>query len=253
MKKVLLIVAIILSGFQFSNAQCIPDTSITHNVDGIYPDSATGLPHAVALIPYSTVIQLKVLADTVVSGFTVPVDDITVDSVSGLPPGFSYTCTPSSCVLPGGSDACILLQGPAFTNAEVGNVYPFTVYSTGHATLFGAPVTAPINIDYYNITVDPNTTGILSPGSRKFEVGQNTPNPFSSTTEIFYNLPQNGNVLIKMYDMLGNVVMNKNTEGKSGINKFSVLANSFAPGIYMYSVTFGKNTITRRMIISNNE
>src|SRR5689334_1207210 len=124
MKKILLfLVASALAG-SYAFGQCVPDTSITHNDPGVYPDSATNLPHSVVGIPYSTTIQMKVLTDTtaMVGPITVPVtiDDVTVNTVTGLPPGYSYSCNPANCVFPGGSDACVLLQGPAPTGAEVG-------------------------------------------------------------------------------------------------------------------------------------
>src|SRR4051812_1294579 len=126
MKRIILFTAILSLGVLYSYAQCIPDTSITHNEAGIYPDSATGLPHAVVGVAYSTVIQLKVLTDT--SGVTV--DSIDITNVTGLPAGFTYQCTPSSCHFPGGSDACILLTGPAPTVAMAGQIYPLTVNAT---------------------------------------------------------------------------------------------------------------------------
>ena len=41
------------------NAQCVPDPTIT--VPGIYPDSATGLVSGVVGVPYTEVIQARVL------------------------------------------------------------------------------------------------------------------------------------------------------------------------------------------------
>src|SRR5438046_195158 len=108
MKKIFLLVVAVAFAGSTSFAQCVPDTSITHNDPGVYPDSATNLPHAIVGIPYSTVIQLKVLTDTttMIGPITVPVtiDSIIATNVSGLPAGYTYNCTPSTCVFLGGSD-----------------------------------------------------------------------------------------------------------------------------------------------------
>ena len=95
MNKNLLIafVAILCSIALRSEGQCIPDTSITHNVNGIYPDTLTGLPHATVGVPYSTVIQIKVIRDTTYNGAPAQVNTFTITGVTGLPTGWSYTCT----------------------------------------------------------------------------------------------------------------------------------------------------------------
>src|SRR6185369_9269350 len=97
---------------------------------GTYPDS---LPHATVGNAYSETLQVRVLTDTVIivlgTPVTATVDSILVESVSGLPSGFSYTCTPSNCHFPGGSNGCVLLQGTAPTIGMVGT-YPIVVYIT---------------------------------------------------------------------------------------------------------------------------
>jgi hypothetical protein len=257
MKKILLsffVLAII--GFT-AGAQCVPDTSITHNQSGIYPDSATNLPHSIVGIPYSTNIQMKVLLDTVavIFGQNIPVtiDDITVNTVTGLPPGYTYSCTPASCVFPGGSDACILLQGPAPTPQEVGMVYNIHVEATatGHITGTGTSVPPETqNVDYYFIQVDDNV-GIHLVSSSRFEVLQNTPNPFSGLSTVEFNSPIAAMTTIKVSNMLGKEVSTKIILAKSGINKIMFNAKDFAPGIYFYTISSEKNSVTRRMIVDN--
>lgn len=236
-------------------AQCVPDTSVTHNDPGIYPDSATNLPHSIVGIPYSTTIQMKVLTDTsvIVLGQPVPVtiDDITVNSVSGLPPGYSYSCTPANCIFPGGSDACVLLQGPAPTPQEVGMVYQLSVSATatGHITGTGTAVPPQTqNITYYFIQVDDNV-GIHSPSGNKFDVSQNIPNPFSGTSQVEFNATHAGMTTIKVSNMLGEVVSSKMIFAKSGINKIMFNAKDFEPGVYFYTISSDKNSVTRRMIV----
>ncbi len=95
---ILFFVSTLISGTAF--AQCTPDLSIT--IPGIYPDSATGLPAGIVNQPYSEVIQARVLTDTVYNGFPAIISNITITGVTGLPPGLTYSCNPSTCVFPGG-------------------------------------------------------------------------------------------------------------------------------------------------------
>ena len=65
MKKSLFVFICLLFFSAASQAQCIPDTSITHNVPGAYPDTVQNLPHAVVAIPYSADIQVTQLSNGV--------------------------------------------------------------------------------------------------------------------------------------------------------------------------------------------
>lgn len=258
MKKTAIIL-LAFAAFSFTAAaQCVPDTSVTHNDPGIYPDSATNLPHAIVGIPYSTTIQMKVLLDTIVVifGQNVPVtiDDITVNSVTGLPPGYSYSCTPANCVFPGGSDACVLLQGPAPTPQQVGMVYQLDVQATatGHITGTGTAVPPETqHITYYFIQVDDNV-GIHPIVGNKFDVTQNTPNPFSGTSQVEFNAPHSALTTIKVSNMLGEIVSSKVIMSKTGINKIMFNAKDFEPGIYFYTISSDKNSVTKRMVVDND-
>lgn len=148
MRKTLLLFMMIIGGAIHASAQCVPDASITQ--PGIYPDTTTNLPVGTAGVFYSSDIQLKVITDTFASGFNVDVVDITVNSVSGLPAGFSYACTPSSCVFPGGSNGCIRLSG---SNPTPGT-YNLTVNVTLNGLVFGSfPVSQAATIEGYRIVL----------------------------------------------------------------------------------------------------
>jgi hypothetical protein len=246
MKRILLFISILSFSVSDTFSQCVADTSITHNEAGIYPDSATGLPHAVVGVAYSTVIQLKVLTDT--SGVTV--DSIDITSVSGLPSGFTYQCTPSSCHFPGGSDACILLTGPAPTVAMAGQIYPLVVNATLYGHLGPLPLSQPGNINRYRIVVDP-ATGIAVIPNDKFTVAQNIPNPFNRATEISFNNPSGEPVSLKVSNLLGKVVYSKSIFAQKGLNKIALSSKDFDAGIYIYTIAGSGTSIARRMIVSN--
>jgi len=240
----LLTLAISITGSQVT-AQCTPDLSIT--VPGVYPDSATGLPPGTVGVPYSEVIQVKVLTDTSQGGFPVVITSITITGVTGLPPGLTYSCNPSNCIFPGGSNGCILLSG----TPSVAGTFMLNVDVSVAGTVFGNPLPPQSqSIDYYSITID--AASGLAPGlaNVKFELLQNKPNPAVSFTDVQFTSPVGGDFKIKVFNMIGKEVYNQTIRGMAGLNTSRIETEYFTPGIYMISIEHGTDVITRRMIVS---
>jgi len=83
-----------------------------------------------------------------------------------------------------------------------------------------------------------------------FNVYQNYPNPFNPTTTISYDLPKAGNVIVKVYNLLGKEVATLyNGFQQAGNHKVKFDASSLSSGVYIYSVQFGSNTISKKMIL----
>jgi hypothetical protein len=88
----------------------------------------------------------------------------------------------------------------------------------------------------------------------QFELKQNYPNPFNPTTKIFYSLPQNSQVTIKIYDMLGREVRTLiNKVMNAGVHSVDWNAdyengNKVTSGIYMYRINAGNFVSTKKMI-----
>lgn len=80
-----------------------------------------------------------------------------------------------------------------------------------------------------------------------FELFQNYPNPFNPNTNIKYQIPKNGFVTLKVYDMLGHLVaVLVKEEQKAGMyeTQFSVTQFSnyqIASGLYFYKLNFTTN------------
>lgn len=230
-------------------AQCQPDTNITGNVPGIYPDSATGLPHAFVGVDYSTTIQLKVVRDTTYLSLPAVVDSMVITGVTGLPSGFTYSCTPSSCSFPGNSDACILLEGPAPVASQVG-AYPITVALTVYGRVLGVPQTLPTTITRYTIFVD-NPTSVIQPVyPSRLSVSEVQPNPVLQDARITVGLPVSGLVHVEVYDLLGNKVNARDYSFSRGWNTVQLTVSDYKAGIYLCKVSFGREVISRRMVVT---
>jgi hypothetical protein len=129
--------------------------------------------------------------------------------------------------------------------------YSFTDQPTG-GTTFGyrlKQIDNNGNFKYYDpITV--NLSFLTKP-----ELLQNSPNPFNPSTSIKFYIPNNSDVSIKIFDILGREVttlINKQAEAGyhivywNGKDRYGVSASS---GIYLYSLTAGSFSETRKMLL----
>ncbi|MCC7232341.1 MAG: T9SS type A sorting domain-containing protein [Bacteroidia bacterium] len=233
-----------------ASGQCIPDTSITHNVPGIYPDSLQGIPYAYVGTPYQTTLQFKVPVDTTYNGLPATIDSIVITGITGLPATFSYSCTPSSCSFPGNSNGCVLIQGPAPTSNMIG-IYPLTVDLMVYGKVTGVPLSIPSSNDNYTLYIDNNiSTGGISVS--RFGVGQNQPNPARNFTEIPVSLMNHERIEIRITNLLGSVVFRNSYNLPKGISRLRIPVSGLDSGIYLYTVIAGRNTSTQRMVVSNN-
>ena len=84
----------------------------------------------------------------------------------------------------------------------------------------------------------------------RFFLSQCYPNPFNPSTKIFYTLPENAKVQIKVYDMLGKEVAELVNEIKpAGYHETTFNASELSGGIYMYRITSGIYSETKKMIL----
>ena len=83
-----------------------------------------------------------------------------------------------------------------------------------------------------------------------FVVSQNQPNPFNTQTRIITFLDNNSDVSVKVINAMGQEVMTQFYPNmRKGNNEIVLDGSNLPSGIYFYSVTAGKNTVTKRMII----
>lgn len=248
MIKKLLSTFLFASSVIIATAQCTPDISCVPvgKTYGICPDSTTGLKQGTVGVPYTETVSLMIPANGADLGQpSALIKDIQITSVDSLAPGLTYTCSISTCIYPGNSTGCILISG---TPTQVWNKRVL-VKATAHVTISGIPINYPQEFKQYRSIVNA-TTGIDQLSLSKFDVGQNSPNPFTGKSEIHFNVANSGNVDFKVYNMLGAVVYTANFKADKGQNMITIEANSFAPGVYVYSVGNTEKIITKRMIVA---
>lgn len=84
----------------------------------------------------------------------------------------------------------------------------------------------------------------------QFTVSQNYPNPVSGTTVFAVELEGKANMVVEIYNMVGQKVhtMNKGMMNQ-GRHLVQMDMGSFAPGLYFYTVKAGEQMVTRKMIV----
>jgi hypothetical protein len=84
----------------------------------------------------------------------------------------------------------------------------------------------------------------------KFELFQNYPNPFNPTTKIEYQLPADGVVNLKVYNLLGEEVATiVNGQQAAGYKSVEWNASQVSSGIYFYRLQCGNYSAMKKMMV----
>lgn len=90
-------------------------------------------------------------------------------------------------------------------------------------------------------------TGIAT----EYTLEQNYPNPFNPTTNIRFSVPEDGNVSLKFYDMMGREVASYIDNGflKAGIYSAAFDGADLSSGVYFYTLSTSKFVETKKMML----
>lgn len=91
---------------------------------------------------------------------------------------------------------------------------------------------------------------IASNTPKAFELSQNYPNPFNPSTVIKYTVPQAGLVTLKVHNILGQEVAELvNQQQTVGTYTATFESYKLSSGIYFYTLSSGKMSITKKMML----
>jgi hypothetical protein len=98
------------------------------------------------------------------------------------------------------------------------------------------------------LLIDAVKTKTTDPGA--FALLQNYPNPFNPTTQISYTIPQNGNVTLKVFNVLGQEVSTLFAgEQTTGQHFVTFDGSRLASGVYLYRLESGNTVVTKKMML----
>ncbi len=105
------------------------------------------------------------------------------------------------------------------------------------------------NFEYHNLGSE-----VIIGVPAKFDLAQNYPNPFNPSTKINYDLPADGKVAIRLFDMSGKeVALLVNEVKTAGYHTVNFNASNLSSGVYFYSISVEANgnnfTATKKMML----
>lgn len=81
-------------------------------------------------------------------------------------------------------------------------------------------------------------------------LGQNYPNPFNATTNISFDLRNNADVKVEVFNLAGQLVETiADGHYRAGSHKVNWDASNYSSGIYFYKLSTGEEVITKRMTL----
>jgi hypothetical protein len=95
-----------------------------------------------------------------------------------------------------------------------------------------------------------SVNAILQSNLMGFELTQNYPNPFNPSTTIRYGLPNRSNVMLTVYNVLGQqVAALANGNEEAGYHDVRFDASGLASGVYFYRLQAGSFVQSKRLIV----
>jgi hypothetical protein len=204
------------------------------------------IPAAQVGVYYEQVFQVKVPTDTsiVYNNFNADgsINTFSITSIDNIPDGLSYSCNPSGCEFPGGSNACIKVFG---TPTASGTFYLDFHYSIdGTFLVFNNLIqqTVPNVYEDVEVTVLPaNSVDELS--GNNFSI---YPNPAKDGVNVQLAKSFGTNAQISIVNLLGKQVYSSVVNAKE-IHNIDI--TRFEKGVYFVQVVANGKEFTKKLII----
>ncbi|MCC6181986.1 MAG: T9SS type A sorting domain-containing protein [Bacteroidia bacterium] len=280
MKKIYFTIISIVACLTSVFAQTVPTCSldpvfISSNKVGVWPDSATNFLSGTVGVPYEQKITVKVPKDTVSSGLLFCFNRFELTTPTGitnynLPPGLMIGSSTAalangtvngapSLKFPGNANNCASIYGTptvagSYTLAL--QVAPFLTPGFGSCPSNpnvngGSALAAPQILDYYIINISA-ATGVIDYENDKMTLGNNYPNPATSSTAIKFYVEGENEATVMLYNTLGEVVAMQTIKTVVGENAVIFNTSTLASGTYVYSLKYKGAVATKRMTVLNN-
>ncbi len=101
------------------------------------------------------------------------------------------------------------------------------------------------NFNYFNLSNE-----VIVGVPTRYELSQNYPNPFNPSTSINYEIPFDGRVSLKVFDMSGKEIATLVNEAKTaGYYTVNFNASNLSSGIYFYQISSGSFNAVKKMTL----
>ena len=119
------------------------------------------------------------------------------------------------------------------------------LFSVTGARQIESAMVSDINHQSYLTTVTAKTPTLPN----EYALLQNYPNPFNPETVFRFSLAEKVDYRLTVYNVTGQEVANFTGQGRSGMNEVAFDAGGLASGIYLYRLTAGSYTASKKMML----
>lgn len=253
---------------------CTPSGTLTE--PGLSPNS-NDLPPVVNGTDANTTIQFKNFNQFNYNGVLITIQSLRIDSIGNLPAGTCWKTNKTDNTFANQEDGCIQVNGVVC--ADPGQ-YKLRIFVTANTNIgvIGPNLDAEtVNLKYFvrvknsgdaDVAVDTNQTQLFvkhagyaaasvgcTPGTGINEVAainavSVVPNPFTNKAVVSFVSEKSTVMTERLSNMLGAVVYKNTMNVKAGENSSVLDATNLPAGVYFYSITDGKQTTTKRVVVS---
>jgi len=249
-------------------SQCTPSGTLTH--PGLAPVSDS-LPPVVNGVVSSTVIQFKNFDTITFGGQHLTVTNLRLDSLGNLPTGLCWATNKTNNTWANQEDGCIKINGTTCsdpgqyklkiivtayipiaiqTDADAAGLKYFVrVVNSGDATI---PVDTTQTVAFNKISgysASANCGSGISDINNSISSLMVVPNPMNSTAKVSFFSDKSEMVTERLTNIIGSEVFKREMDVRVGENVSTIERGSLPTGVYFYSLTNGKSSMTKRVVI----
>lgn len=240
--------------YSVSPSGSYPDPNKTKLTDGIYATAASYSDPA--WVGFLTPDSFSVTIDL---GKSIPVQQFNAE----------YLLDPQPAVyLPQKVSVSVSTDGSVFSNAGILQDSTPSDNSSSSIHDYYLTLSSPLNARYVKFTTVPGTAwtfvdeysvvsnsttavaGLSSSTPTSFGLSNGFPNPFNPSTTVRVTLSRSGQMSLKIYNVLGQLVDVLEEGFKTpGVYTFQINMNPFSSGVYFCVLRQGTNMITRKLVL----
>lgn len=198
--------------------------------------------------------NFKISTGTIPEEFILYEQNINIDSATNIFPEWHiYELDSAVQIVNDSSNNSFFISGLIFlrtaasylTSYAISNQYIFHAYNENWVEA---------SHEYFpvKVIVDKIISGVQEDFTQTddFYLYQNYPNPFNSSTIITYAIPQQGKVILKIYDQLGRIIKTLvDVEKNAGEHQVEFRTDKLSSGVYFYQLIAGNVILTNKLML----
>jgi hypothetical protein len=241
-------VLMFILSLQISFAQCEPDTINCKDINQPGEICPLILPDGVVNQSYKQVFTvIPPYEYTSITFGTFQIAKIVIDNIGNLPPGLNYETNSDTFFVD--TAYCISLFGiptqAGIFDLEI-SVIPFVYLDIGgDLILFESD---PVVDDTSLTIIVREPSGLDKFSGKSFALLESSPNPFRSSTRIGFYSGTQAPFELKIYNLIGKLILKEHIDGSAGLNYFIFDGRSLQPGTYLCNISGNGQSVTQKIV-----